>query len=96
VAFQSSGLNAAFRRNTCVEFWHWGLLFLSALELASCGGHGSDGNQAPKVKFSSMVGFGESLSDAGADKVGLIAGLGGGMYIVNSDSSKNWITLMSA
>jgi phospholipase/lecithinase/hemolysin len=73
-----------------------GTALLSALVLVACGGSGSDGNQAPKVKFSSMVSFGDSLSDVGTYKVGMIAALGGGMYTVNSDSAKNWTTLVSA
>jgi len=47
--------------------------------LAACGG-GSE--QAAKVTYSSVVSFGDSLSDPGAYKVGQIA-LAGGMFTVN-------------
>jgi len=74
-----------------------GLLFLSALVLAFfVAVLVLMATKPQKVKFSSMVGFGDSLSDAGSDKVGLIANLGGGMYNVNPDSSKNWTTWLSA
>jgi len=52
---------------------------IAALLLAACGG-GSE--QAAKVTYSSVVSFGDSLSDAGTYKVGQIA-LVGGMFTVN-------------
>jgi len=52
---------------------------ITALLLAACGG-GSE--QAAKVTYSSVVSFGDSLSDPGAYKVGQIA-LAGGMFTVN-------------
>ena len=52
---------------------------ITALLLAACGG-GSE--QAAKVTYSSVVSFGDSLSDPGAYKVGPIA-LAGGMFTVN-------------
>lgn len=59
-----------------------GLATLLALGLAGCGGS-SDGNQTPRVSYSSVVSFGDSLSDPGAYKVGPIAALGGGLFTVN-------------
>lgn len=55
---------------------------LFALGMVGCGGSNS-GNQTPKVSYSSVVSFGDSLSDPGAYKVGLIADLGGGLFTVN-------------
>jgi phospholipase/lecithinase/hemolysin len=52
---------------------------ITVLLLAACGG-GSE--QAAKVTYSSVVSFGDSLSDPGAYKVGQIA-LAGGMFTVN-------------
>ena len=63
--------------------------------LAACGG-GGDGDQAPKVKFTSLVSFGDSLSDFGTHKVGEIAAAGGGKYTVNSASAKNWTEILAS
>ncbi len=52
---------------------------ITALLLAACGG-GSE--QAAKVTYSSVVSFGDSLSDPGAYKVPQIAAVGG-MFTVN-------------
>jgi len=79
-----------------------GVAFGTALLLAACGG--GDSNQTPVVKFTSMVSFGDSLSDVGTYKVGTVAALGGGMYTVNGVAgaigasptpSKNWTELIS-
>jgi phospholipase/lecithinase/hemolysin len=56
---------------------------ITVLLLAACGG-GSE--QAAKVTYSSVVSFGDSLSDPGAYKVGPIAQAGGGMFTVNGIS----------
>lgn len=56
-----------------------GLVSITVLLLAACGG-GSE--QAAKVTYSSVVSFGDSLSDPGAYKVGQIAAVGG-MFTVN-------------
>ena len=53
---------------------------ITVVLLAACGG-GSE--QAAKVTYSSVVSFGDSLSDPGAYKVGAIAQAGGGMFTVN-------------
>ena len=52
--------------------------------VAACGG-GDD----PKTTFSSVVSFGDSISDAGTHRVGAIAQLGGGKFTVNSAADKN-------
>ena len=56
---------------------------ITVVLLAACGG-GSE--QAAKVTYSSVVSFGDSLSDPGAYKVGPIAQAGGGMFTVNGIS----------
>lgn len=72
----------------------------SALLVAACGG----GDQASPVKFTSMVSFGDSLSDVGTYKVGTVAALGGGTYSVNGiggalgaspTPTKNWTELIA-
>ncbi len=77
----------------------------AALLVAACGGGGGDGNQAPAVKFTSMVSFGDSLSDVGTYKVGTVVALGGGLYSVNGIAgaigadvtpTNNWTTLVAA
>jgi len=62
----------------------------AAVVLAACGG-GDHG-----VAFSSMVSFGDSLSDVGTYKVGTIAALGGGKWTVNGPTAKNWTELIAA
>jgi len=52
---------------------------ITALLLAACGG-------SEQVTYSSVVSFGDSLSDPGAYKVGPIAQAGGGMFTVNGIS----------
>lgn len=78
----------------------WGAVLGTALLLAACGG----GDNGP-VKFTSMVSFGDSLSDVGTYKVGTVAALGGGKYIVNGiggaigaepTPSNNWTELIAA
>jgi phospholipase/lecithinase/hemolysin len=66
-----------------------------AVVLAACGGGGA-GDQAPRVAFSSMVSFGDSLSDVGTYRVGTIAALGGGKWTVNSAAARNWTELIAA
>ena len=70
-------------------------LGLSAGLLVACGG-GGNGDQSPKVSYSSLVSFGDSLSDVGSYKVGTIAALGGGKWTVNSATDKNWTELIAA
>lgn len=78
----------------------------AALLVAACGGGGGDDVvPAPTIKFTSMVSFGDSLSDVGTYKVGAVAALGGGLYTVNGITgalgssptpSKNWTELIAA
>lgn len=68
----------------------------AAVLLAACGGGGSEQNT--KVSFSSMVSFGDSLSDVGSYKVGTIAAAGGGLFSVNGTTTGpvNWTELLAA
>lgn len=63
-----------------------GLIAVLALGLAGCGGQ-NEARQTPKVSYSSVVSFGDSLSDPGAynagPNVGPVAQLGGGLFTVN-------------
>lgn len=61
---------------------------LSAAILVGCGG-----DKTPQ--FSSLVSFGDSLSDIGTYSVGTVKALGGGKYTINDPSAKNWIELMA-
>jgi len=80
------------------------LATMLALGLAGCGGS-KEASQSPKVVYSSVVSFGDSLSDPGAYKVGPIAGWGGGLFTVNGIAgdvgadptpSYTWAQLVSA
>jgi len=67
------------------------LVVISSLILSACGGGSSD--EAPaKPQFSSQVSFGDSLSDVGSYKVGVVAALGGGQFTINSSTGAptNW------
>lgn len=73
----------------------WGAVTLASLLLAACGG-GGDGDQSPRVKYSAMVSFGDSLSDVGSyATTGLVAATHGGRYTVNSPTAKNWTELLA-
>ena len=54
----------------------------AAILVAACGG-GGDGNQTPRVAFTSVVSFGDSLSDVGTYRIGPIAAAGGGRFTIN-------------
>lgn len=74
---------------------------LAAAMVAACGG-GDDSPvvQAPPITFTSMVSFGDSLSDVGTYKVGTVAALGGGTYSINGVTgavpTKNWTEYIAA
>ncbi|SDO82190.1 Phospholipase/lecithinase/hemolysin [Rhodoferax sp. OV413] len=71
-------------------------LLMAALALSACGGGGSD--SSTKLSFSSMVSFGDSLSDVGTYKVGAIAAVGGGKWTVNGTTTGpvNWTELLAS
>lgn len=79
------------------QFRAGALALLAGALLAACGG-GGDGDQSPKVKFTRLVSFGDSLSDVGsyATATFVAATGGGGKYTVNSASARNWVELLSA
>lgn len=67
----------------------WRLLaVLSAAVLAACGGD-------DKIQFTSVVSFGDSLSDAGTYRVGTIAALGGGQFTVNGADGLTWTQVLA-
>jgi outer membrane lipase/esterase len=78
------------------QFKLLGTALVAALLVAACGGGGGDGDQTPAVKFTSLVSFGDSLSDVGTYEVGTVAALGGGQFTVNSPTVKNWTELLAA
>ena len=67
----------------------------TAVILAGCGGGGSTAS-TNGTGFTSMVVFGDSLSDIGAYKVGVVAAVGGGKWSVNSPAAKNWTESIAA
>ena len=72
----------------------------AAAFLAGCGGN-SAGDQTPRVKFTQMVKFGDSLSDVGTYNVGIVAAAGGGHYSINGAQATglaytNWTEFLAA
>lgn len=64
--------------------------------LAACGGGSNDWQ--PPARYTSMVSFGDSLSDVGTYRVGTVAALGGGRYSVNPADPRtatNWTELLA-
>lgn len=73
----------------------WAPLALTAALLAACGGSG-DGDQSPNVRYTSMVSFGDSLSDVGTYATpALVQRTGGGKYTVNGAGPRNWTELIA-
>lgn len=67
-----------------------------AFGLSACGG-GGEGDQAPAVRYSALVSFGDSLSDVGAYRVGVLSSVyGGGKYTVNGTQGKVWTEYLAA
>lgn len=62
----------------------WALPVLTAAVLSACSG----GSDSPR--FTSLVNFGDSLSDVGSYRVGTLAALGGGKFTVNGPTGLNW------
>ena len=72
----------------------------AAALLAACGGNEA-GNQSPRVAFTQMVSFGDSLSDVGSYDVGVVAAAGGGHYSINGVGATgllhiNWTEFLAA
>jgi len=76
---------------------HFAAALLTTAVLVACGGGSS--NNTPQFnsppQFSSLVSFGDSLSDVGTYAVGTVKALGGGKYTVNAPDAKIWIELMA-
>ena len=72
-----------------------GLCSVLAITLTGCGGS-KGGDQSPRVSYTRLVTFGDSLSDAGTYKVSTIAAIGGGEFTVNSGGGENWTELLAA
>ena len=68
--------------------------WLVAGVLVGCGG--GAGDQSPKVRFTSQVSFGDSLSDVGSYAVSTITPYGGGGQYTINGTGKNWTELMAA
>lgn len=67
-----------------------------AATLVACGG-GGDGDQAPAIKYTTVVTFGDSLSDVGTYRVGLMKTMfKGGTYTINGEGNRNWTEFLSA
>lgn len=64
----------------------------AAILVAACGG-GGDGNQSSRVAFTSVVSFGDSLSDVGTYRVGAVAAAGGGKFTVNDATNAKTPTI---
>lgn len=74
--------------------YKFGSALLMTMILVGCGGSGSD--VPAKPKFTAQVSFGDSLSDVGSYKVGLVNGLNGGQFTINVPGNPtNW-TQMTA
>ncbi|HEX5698557.1 MAG TPA: esterase, partial [Rhodoferax sp.] len=88
------------------QFKILGVAMAAALLVAACGGSDDDYvAPPPAIKYTSLVSFGDSLSDVGTYKVGVVAALGGGTYSVNGipgamgdtpTPSKNWTEVIAA
>lgn len=72
---------------------------VAAILVAGCGGGGGE-TSSNKVGFTSLVSFGDSLSDAGTHAVGSVAVIGGGRYTINSGNpaapTKIWLDLIAS
>jgi phospholipase/lecithinase/hemolysin len=62
----------------------------AAAVLVACGGGDDD-----KIRFASVVSFGDSLSDAGTYDVGTVQALGGGKFTINGPDGKTWTEVLA-
>jgi phospholipase/lecithinase/hemolysin len=81
------------------------LTVMAAAVIAGCGGTSPEaGDQSPKVKYSAMVSFGDSLADVGTYAVGTVKAVGGGKWTINGNNTaispdltgSNWTELIAA
>jgi outer membrane lipase/esterase len=68
--------------------WRIAVLAAAAV-LSACGGDDGNSGSRPPV-LTSLVSFGDSLSDVGTYRVGSVAAVGGGKFTVNSSAARNW------
>jgi phospholipase/lecithinase/hemolysin len=68
---------------------------ITAAVLFGCGGDGDPRLVPQRPVFTSVVSFGDSLSDVGSYAVGSVKSHGGGKFTVNSPNSKVWIELIA-
>jgi outer membrane lipase/esterase len=71
----------------------------AAAFLAGCGGDDA-GDQSPRVNFTQVVSFGDSLSDVGTYNVGVVKVQGGGHYSINGQGATglpyiNWTEFLA-
>ena len=83
-----------------MKAWKYALSALgTALLIVGCGGGGGEAN-TNKSGYTSLVSFGDSLSDAGSYAVGAVAAQKGGRYTVNSGDlaapTKIWLDFVAA
>lgn len=86
-----------------MHYTKFALAALTAAVLAGCGGS-SGGDQTVRVKYTSQVSFGDSLSDVGSYAVGTVAALKGGKFTINGNNTsinpeltgKNWTEHLAA
>jgi outer membrane lipase/esterase len=72
----------------------------AAAFLSACGGNEA-GDQSPRVAFTQMVNFGDSLSDVGSYDVGVVQLQGGGHFSINGKGATgllyiNWTEFLAA
>lgn len=72
----------------------------AAAFLAGCGGNDA-GDQSPRVNFTQVVSFGDSLSDVGTYNVGVVKAAGGGHFSINGVGATglpyiNWTEFLAA
>ena len=78
------------------QFRLWAGALSAALLVAACGGGGGTATSSA-VTYTSLVTFGDSLSDAGTLKAGAIeSALGGGRWTINAPDSKIWVDLLAS
>ncbi len=78
-----------------MRLFNYAAALLAVSVLVGCGG-GGNGDQSPKIKFTSQVSFGDSLSDVGSYAVSTITAYGGGGQYTINGTGKNWTELMAA
>jgi outer membrane lipase/esterase len=64
-------------------------VLVAAAVLSACGGGGGSPGIQPPV-FTSLISFGDSLSDVGTYRVGTVAAVGGGKFTANGPAARNW------